>query len=579
MTATFKRLRATNTLTYRELDVPLDNQGLVLITAKNKDTNGSNGSGKSNIWEMLCHLIFGTTGKGLNKKGIINQFVGKDMLVELDLEVNGTPYTFVEARKHKKHGTGFQVLENGNDITPKRSAGKNEPQLLMQEIIGFSLPEYLGMVYLCQKFNHVLVKGTRSEKQAYLSALFDLDKYEVLHKEAKERSKQVEKDMAGYQSYERDLERCNETLANIPDTAVLTQALNDSTTIISQKKEERTLLTQEITKLRAANQQAQRKVDALSALNDLNFAVISEEAFQTQRTAVEANLTKVRQTIKSLELMIEKLKHREKVQSQIPAPPTLSQQELLDTAQQLRSSIPTKQLLIQQIEERNRIAVQLEQFKTQREAYPPPEELDASLAKLREENATVKAQVREAEFALRAATEAKKSLDDITGSVCPTCHRGISPEEKDLLITGLGLPEKQASYDTLSQQGRDLVAEEAQVVQQKLAVDKIFEEEKRLLERYVTLPTDILEEVQEALQENQEALQTAENRLQIWSTIETLNAQLANLPEGDIAMNEPTRMRVTSSTRCPFGFEMRTWTLMTLRGMRCSRRSRGFLKI
>jgi DNA repair exonuclease SbcCD ATPase subunit len=523
MAVKFIRLHAENALTYRELDVPLDNQGLVLITGENRDTPGSNGSGKSSIWEILCHLLFGTTGKGLSKKGLVNQFVGKNMLVELHLEIDGTPYLFREVRKHDDHGTGFTIFENGLDITPKRSSGKNEPQLLMQELMRFNLQEYLGLVYLCQHFHHVLVQGTRGEKQAYLSSLFGLDKYDVLCKETKTRAKEVDQQMAGFQSYERDLERCSEALAELPEAALLQAFLETSATELEECKKRRQTLTDEITKLRAANQQAQRKTEALEGLDALGFPVMSEEEFEIQRKEAETKLSKTRQTVQSLERMIQELRHRQAIEEQIPEEPEHPQEDLQQEAARLRASIPDRKLLLSKVQERDKLSRTIDAYLQPLQATAYSDDLEA----VRTQLISASKEAENAEYTLRAAKDALTSLEAITGSTCPTCHRPISEEEKQTLINGLDLANKEAAHATAIDQRAELVG-----------VVGLLEDVHRLRDQVAGLPDDDANEARILLEQEEVSLQDTEAQLTVWNTIETLTAQLQNLPQGNIEVNE-----------------------------------------
>lgn len=65
----YESLEAKNALSYTELSIPLDQQGLVLI-------DGKVGAGKSSIFDILTHILYGTTAKdGISANGILNRYV------------------------------------------------------------------------------------------------------------------------------------------------------------------------------------------------------------------------------------------------------------------------------------------------------------------------------------------------------------------------------------------------------------------------------------------------------------------------------------------------------------------------
>lgn len=538
MTVTFKRLQAQNATTYRNLDVPLDNQGLVLLRAENRDSAGSNGSGKSNIWEMFCHLIYGTTGKGVNKKGMLNQFVGKDMLIDLDLEVDGVPYTFRETRKHSEHGTGFFVYENDEDITPKRSAGKSEPQRLMQEIIGLSLKEFQGVIYLYQKYNHVLRNGTRGEKQAYLSSLFGLDKYDLLYQEAKTRLKQVEKEMAEYSSYERDLEQCDLRLQKLPSIPEIEVLIHATEKRIEEQKSSRQALTEKVTKLQAERQQVQRKREAIKSLKDLNFDVINIDELTNRIASTDKSISKIRSKVQSTQIIVQGLQHRLSIEEQIPESPSVSQEEETEKVSSLKQEILQKQSLLAQLQQKVDLKKKLDALSVEREKEVSITELEEEINRYLQEVDISQTHLQECEYSFRFAYEAKESVESITGGTCPTCHRPLTGQDKEKIIEALEISKKEIIYRAAKEDLEKVQQSLSSYQQRKTSLEEIMKEEARVLESFVKLPEGDYDEVDQSIQLQQSSLQEAEATLQTWATINTLTAQLESLPTGDLPQQQ-----------------------------------------
>jgi DNA repair exonuclease SbcCD ATPase subunit len=83
----FKKLRYQNFLSsgnqFTEID--LIRNDLTLIS-------GKNGSGKSTILDALCYVLFNKPFRNITLKQLMNTITNKGLMVELDMEINGTEY-------------------------------------------------------------------------------------------------------------------------------------------------------------------------------------------------------------------------------------------------------------------------------------------------------------------------------------------------------------------------------------------------------------------------------------------------------------------------------------------------------
>ncbi len=157
--------------------VPLENMGRVFLAGDNQDTGGSNGAGKSTVFEVLQHILFSTTSKGYAR----GKFVGQGYKGELLLEVDGHDYSITQFRgaKGEERKDGYTILKDGEDVTPKGTRHMQDCINFIKEIIGITEAEFRGYVYLAQEGpGHVLISGKGSDKRNYLSDLFTLDRYD-----------------------------------------------------------------------------------------------------------------------------------------------------------------------------------------------------------------------------------------------------------------------------------------------------------------------------------------------------------------------------------------------------------------
>ncbi len=173
-----KQLRFKNAVTFgKTVTVPLAAQGRVFLAGDNRDTGGSNGAGKSTIFEVLQHVLFSSTSKGFSR----NKFAGSGYLAELTMEADGHDYKIRQFRgaKKRERKDGYQIFKDGVDVTPKGTRHMQDCIQYIREIIGITEDEFRGYIYLAQEGQgHVLISGKGAEKRNYLSDLFSLDRYD-----------------------------------------------------------------------------------------------------------------------------------------------------------------------------------------------------------------------------------------------------------------------------------------------------------------------------------------------------------------------------------------------------------------
>ena len=93
MKLVFKELEVNNFLSISKLSINLDNQQMVLIEGINYDSTpiGSNGSGKSSIFDAILWMLFGTTLRGTTNIG--NNLTNNDTISRLKFTLDDDEYT------------------------------------------------------------------------------------------------------------------------------------------------------------------------------------------------------------------------------------------------------------------------------------------------------------------------------------------------------------------------------------------------------------------------------------------------------------------------------------------------------
>jgi len=191
----FKSLRFKNAVTFGDVKpIPLEKLGRVFVSGDNQDTGGSNGAGKSTIFEVLQHILFSTTSKGFAR----NKFADSGYRAQLDLEVDGHDYKILQYRGSKKEERrdGYRIWKDDVEVTPKGTRHIQDCINYIKEAIGISEAEFQGYIYLAQEGSgHVLISGKGSDKRNYLSDLFTLDRYDSVKEGVEEELAQINADI------------------------------------------------------------------------------------------------------------------------------------------------------------------------------------------------------------------------------------------------------------------------------------------------------------------------------------------------------------------------------------------------
>ena len=83
------KIKINNFYSFHDVELKFDDySGLVLIEGKNKDTGGSNGSGKSSLIEAVVWGLFGKTVRNSTEEAMINFTNKKNCTVELIINGN-----------------------------------------------------------------------------------------------------------------------------------------------------------------------------------------------------------------------------------------------------------------------------------------------------------------------------------------------------------------------------------------------------------------------------------------------------------------------------------------------------------
>ena len=116
----FKHIIIHNFMSFGHVELSFNDDGFIRVTGVNEnpsDNAGSNGSGKSSLWEALVWAITGDTIRGT--KQIVNIYGEDGCFVDLDFCIDNKQYKLIRSKDHKVYKTNLQIFIDGQDVSGK----------------------------------------------------------------------------------------------------------------------------------------------------------------------------------------------------------------------------------------------------------------------------------------------------------------------------------------------------------------------------------------------------------------------------------------------------------------------------
>lgn len=258
-----KTLKAKNFWSYQTIDFNFD-KGLCLVDGYNFDEIGSNGAGKSGLFNAVCYGLFGDLPKKIKSDDVISRFSDRDCVVILEIENNNKKYVIERGRKPN-------ILKFYINGCVQADIDSKQTQKLIEKEFGFSFDTFLNSVYFSQNSSSFLHLNDENKK-SILTNLLELHIFDKAYSLVKNDTSKVEVELSikssKYQTYQSDIEK-------IKNQSVVYQ--NKSRYFDNEKSEKIETLNIEKHKI---NSEIQGKEDELKILeNDLQTATSEEIVF------------------------------------------------------------------------------------------------------------------------------------------------------------------------------------------------------------------------------------------------------------------------------------------------------------
>ncbi len=143
--------------------VQFDRRDLTLVLGQNLDLGGDdtgarNGTGKTTIINALSYALYGSALTNIKKDNLINKTNGKNMLVTIEFESNGTDYKIERGRR--PNTMAFYIGDEEQQITDESQGDSRETQAAIERMLGMSH----------DMFKHIVALNTYTEPFLALKA-------------------------------------------------------------------------------------------------------------------------------------------------------------------------------------------------------------------------------------------------------------------------------------------------------------------------------------------------------------------------------------------------------------------------
>ena len=207
-----KRIKAKNFYSFQELDLDFNKlNGIVRITGKNKDSGGSNGSGKSSILESVVWGLFGKTIRKSTEESLVNNITGKNCEVAVLIENSGLE---IQIRRTKRP-TSLNLFVDGVN---KNAESAVETQKRIEELLQLDYKSFLASVVFGQHSEISFLDSSPEDKRNIIKNCFNLEEFFSKRNSVKELKSKYTAESKLYSQFLSQLESERDKLEkSIPD--------------------------------------------------------------------------------------------------------------------------------------------------------------------------------------------------------------------------------------------------------------------------------------------------------------------------------------------------------------------------
>ena len=349
----------------------------------------SNGAGKSTLLDGVLFALFGQCRKVGTRRGInLNRLVkdGEDRAeVTFEFIVDDVLHRIVRSRIAHEGDKGrselLLLVENGGQWRPITGDRISETEEKITHLIGANFDTFVNTVLFPQGDISSFATMGASERKDVVRSILQLEQYDVYEEQARERAKQFDRQLEGYDAFFTQHGAIEEELNNNREQLETTKG------VVANKRQQIELGEKKV-------DESRRKLAGLQARADRKIELQRE---------VELSTEDVRTAVDRLHQITEK-------QEQYKEQAEKAHEEFERFNEEIKRKAGQRP-------DRQAIATTADQNKKQLERWE-----------------TVVEERRQAEYAVNSRVQNLamqiKHIDELEEGQCPTCHSAVTPDTK-----------------------------------------------------------------------------------------------------------------------------------------------------
>lgn len=169
----------------------LDRLPSILIT-------GHNGSGKSTLLDALCYGLYNKPFRNINKPQLVNTVNDKNLVVEIEFDVNEVPYKVIRGMKPGI----FEIYRNGDLL--KHDASIRDYQNKLEEAVGLNYKAFTQIAVLGSARYQSFMELSTNDRRTIIEELLDITVFSKMNWILKQRNSDNELDIKET-DYQKDI--------------------------------------------------------------------------------------------------------------------------------------------------------------------------------------------------------------------------------------------------------------------------------------------------------------------------------------------------------------------------------------
>ena len=197
--------------------IKFEDKGFVLIIGENLDQGGNgarNGVGKSTIIQALSYALFDATITPIKKDNMINMVNSKNMMVTVELEVDGVAYRIERGRK--PNVLRFYIA--GNEQKDEAQGENRQTQAVIERLLGMSHDMFKGILAL-STYNQPFLFMRAGDQRALIEELFGITqlskKADILRKQLSQSKTAIKEEEVRIATVKDSNAKVNKTIVSL----------------------------------------------------------------------------------------------------------------------------------------------------------------------------------------------------------------------------------------------------------------------------------------------------------------------------------------------------------------------------